>query len=335
MRPKLKPAARRAWRSDTTMQFWRAPERAMVLSGIDEPLRALLDSLDGSHTTEGWVALAARRGVAEARARRLLHLLQEAALVEDAGELPDELRGLPFGELDRLHPELAALSVTRPAAAGALARRRAATVHVLGGGRLGAGVAVTLAAAGVGGLRVLDERAVTSGDVAVLGHRPDDLGRSRGAALAHRLRSDYPALRWGGPEPATVSVLCEPEPPDPAPGLVRRARVHLHAAVPEGAVVVGPFVLPGASPCGRCLDLTRAARDDGWAAVAATAPGDCAAAIPVTLASALAAREVLEYVDGGEPASLSATLEVVPAGWRARRRAWRAHPDCPCRAARD
>jgi bacteriocin biosynthesis cyclodehydratase domain-containing protein len=101
-------------------------------------------------------------------------------------------------------------------------------------------------------------------------------------------------------------------------------------------VVVGPLVLPGRSPCLRCLDLRRADRDPAWAHVVAqlvqrrhtTAPLETGSA---TMAGGLAALQVVGHLDGQVvPAAVGRTLEVVLPHGLVERRRWAAHPSCGC-----
>lgn len=333
MRPRLKAAAGPFWRAQTTLQFWRDPARALLLSGVDPVLRAALDALDGSRTCEQWQEFVCDHGLSERTAQQLLAQLQAAALLEDAGVYPPELAEMPLLERDRLVPELTALSVTSSLPVQAVARRRSGFVQLLGAGRLGAAIAAILASAGIGALAVEDGRLVHAEDVSAFGYRPDQVGCVRATALQAGLVTSYPALRWPTAGVPTLTVLADPRPPDPAPELRRELRPHLSVTLLEGSVVVGPLVIPGQSVCGGCLELTRAARDPGWPLVAAVPGGDFAAAVPVAMAAALAAREVLEFVDGGTPACRDATIEVAAGSWQARRRSWSPHPFCGCGAA--
>ncbi len=110
---------------------------------------------------------------------------------------------------------------------------------------------------------------------------------------------------------------------------------HLAGVVGEAGVVVGPLVLPGRSPCLRCLDLHRCDRDPDWPMVLAQLHDQPAYEPEETaeagLAAGLAALQVLAHLDGMvKPAAVGATLEVeLPDGLIALRR-WPAHPDCGC-----
>src|SRR5439155_2948168 len=126
-------------------------------------------------------------------------------------------------------------------------RRADALVLVTGAGPLAGAIATTLDAAGVGRI------ATTTRDVRA---------RIRAASLVVRVGAD-----------------------DRPPALVARAYAgvpHLAVAVRDAAVVVGPFVPPGGSPCPACLYLHRCDRDPVWPSLAeqlaaqAAAPAGCA-----------------------------------------------------------
>lgn len=330
MRPVLAPAARRLWRDPATLQLGMPSSRAVVVEGIDADARVLLGLLDGRRTWAEVVVDAVAYGVAEPEA--LLHALEGAGLLLDADSLaaPD----LPLQDRDRLAPDIAALTLVRGTGTGAaLAARHTARVVVHGAGRVGAVLAALLSAAGIGTVDVRDDELARPGDTVVGGLRDTDLGTNRAAALGRRLRS---RRSTAGP---TLAVLTDPGPASVAASLVRAGIPHLLAHV-EGAVgTVGPLVLPGRTPCLRCLDLVRASLDSGWAAVAAQrevpsrAPHAMAAPCDGVLAVAVAAQaamQALQLVEGDVPASAGGTLELELPAWQWRRRTWPHHPDCGC-----
>jgi hypothetical protein len=106
--------------------------------------------------------------------------------------------------------------------------------------------------------------------------------------------------------------------------------------VRDATGVVGPLVLPGRTPCLRCLDLTRTRPRSGLAVLAHQLPaageGEPGCDGPLALAvAAQAAMQVLAMADGTTvPAALSGTLEMVLPDWRWRRRTWPLHADCGC-----
>lgn len=100
-------------------------------------------------------------------------------------------------------------------------------------------------------------------------------------------------------------------------------------------VVVGPFVLPGRTACLRCEDAHRADEDPRWPVLVAQLPVGGAEPVPptepalLTLALAWAVRDLATFVEGGRPATWSATV-TVDATLSLPRREWLRHPHCGC-----
>lgn len=117
-----------------------------------------------------------------------------------------------------------------------------------------------------------------------------------------------------------------------AAALVAAMVPHLavRAGTPRG--IVGPLVLPGRSACLNCLDRHRTDRDPDWRAIAATAPYAPPTSLMTQSVAALAARQVLDWIDGmHRPASVDATLECDADRLGPARRSWPQHPGCGCR----
>jgi hypothetical protein len=114
--------------------------------------------------------------------------------------------------------------------------------------------------------------------------------------------------------------------------LVRHGACHLLATVTPWGWELGPFVVPGATACLRCVDAARAERDphrgvvlDQVAAAGPPGPAD-----PATRALALAwlTRDLQAYGRGERPTTWSATIEV--ADGMPREHQWLRHPHCGC-----
>jgi bacteriocin biosynthesis cyclodehydratase domain-containing protein len=298
----------------------------VVVHGLDATRRVILPLLDGTRSRDEVVRDAVAAGCTDAD--EVLAVLEDAGLLLDA----DGLRpaGLDRAEGDRLAPDLASLALVHGRKAGtAMMSRRTARVVVHGAGRVGAPLAALLAAAGVGTVDVRDHEPVRAADTGVGGLALTDLGRTRAEAISGRLRS-VGSVR----HPALV-VLTDDGADGTAAVLVRDGTPHLVARVDEHVGTVGPLVLPGSSPCLRCLDLVRTAVDPGWPAVAAqlerAARGTAACdGVLATAVASQAALQVLQLLEGGSPASIGGTLELELPGWRWRRRSWPQHPGCPC-----
>jgi bacteriocin biosynthesis cyclodehydratase domain-containing protein len=347
VRPQIKPALHRIWRDPGTLQVGLDPDHALVVTGLDPALAGLVDSLTGVRTEESLVTQAVAHGGSGQSARRLLRLLAEGGALDDAGCSTDGAEpGLGPAERERLQPDLAARSVAEGSLDGGVAclrRRREARVAVFGAGRVGATIVTLTASSGVARVIVDDQTPAGPGDLAPAGLITADVGTPRGEGAARAAALAAPSaevmtVRPGRPlERPDLAVIAPDDEPDRrmADAFVRAGLPHLFVRMREGRGILGPFVLPGASSCIRCHDLRRTAQDPRWPNVLAQAlaaprgAGACDVVLATTLASH-AVLHVLAYLEGGQPPSVDATLEMdLPFG-SVRRRSWSAHPACGC-----
>ncbi|MEV6117829.1 TOMM precursor leader peptide-binding protein [Streptomyces sp. NPDC052109] len=359
MHPMLKPALRRGWRDRDTVQFGMTPAHALTLGPVDPATHALLDLLNGTRGLPLLREEGRRIDLPAEHVDTLLERLTHVGLVDDArggGPAADALRG-KGDVLQRLRPDLAALSLTTAEPGGALARlaaRRALRVQVRGAGRVGAVLASVLAGAGVGEIDVRDTGPVEPWDVAPGGLPAESVGERRDAAARAAVRRAAPdrpprhahSPGTGGNGPGLTLVVLTPRDdvavhtPDPAAAepLMASGTPHLYAGVVEGTGVVGPLVLPGESGCARCLHLGRTDRDPAWPRL--TAQWRCprahrVGACDLTLATAvagLAAAHALAFLDGGSPSATGTRWEVSLPGLDWQARPVPAHPACGCGA---
>ncbi|MBB6546270.1 ThiF family adenylyltransferase [Nonomuraea rubra] len=195
MRPRVKPTLRHILRDERTLQLGVHPLRAVMLSGLTQPVREWVEGLDGTRDLETVLREAALAGLDEFRARSLLDQLAAQGALHDAATGPGSLRDLPLAERDRLRPDLNALDLGSTAPDGMIAlfeRRRRSRVRVYGAGRIGAQVVALLAAAGVGHIRVLDPDEARPQDITPGGLTWAEVGMAREAgavAVARRLTS--------------------------------------------------------------------------------------------------------------------------------------------------
>ncbi|MEV4332160.1 TOMM precursor leader peptide-binding protein [Streptomyces sp. NPDC049597] len=361
MHPMMKPALRRAWRDRQSVQVGVTRAHAVTVGPLDTATGSLIDLLDGTRGLDLLRAEARTRGLPDGRADALVGRLAAAGLLDDpgaGGPAADSLRRRPDA-VDRLRPDLASLSVVHSEPGGAmrrLAARRAVRVQVRGAGRVGAVIAATLSAAGVGRVEVLDSGFTEPGDVTPGGLTAEDIGQRRDAAARRLVRRSAPdraprraeVAEPGGGEPALALVVVAPRDglgvyaPDPLPAedWVTAGIPHLYAGVVEATGVVGPLVVPGSTACATCLDRERTERDPARSILLAqwrsgrrrAVPSACDAAL-ATLVAGLAACHALSFLDGDLPASADARWEVsLPSvQWRSERIA--PHADCPCGAA--
>jgi bacteriocin biosynthesis cyclodehydratase domain-containing protein len=332
VRLQLKPGLRRAWRDPGSVQIGVSPRQGTVVEGLTEADARLLDRLRHGVDPE-------RIGPA-GRHHELVRLLGEAGVLVPARAGRAALARVGAAR-ERLAADASVWSVVHPPAGDGwevLARRAARHVAVLGAGRTGTALAVTLAAAGVGRVSIADARPVAAADVAPAGHSEPDIGRRRQDSAADAVR------RFGASVPAGhrphLAVLVDHSVADTgrAEALLRADIPHLSVVIRDGDAVVGPLVRPGHGPCLRCLDLHRSDRDPAWPQVQAQllrpvagAGGEPEETATAALVAGLAALQVLGHLDGlARPASTGATLEVELPDGLVSRREWPAHPRCGC-----
>ncbi|MET9541782.1 TOMM precursor leader peptide-binding protein [Streptomyces sp. NPDC006553] len=360
MHPMVKPALRRAWRSLRSVQFGVTPAHAVVLDPVDQATGTLLGLLDGTRGTELLRAEARTLGLPSGRLDALLGRLESAGLLADASTArpgrPGPTAGAVDTALDPLRADLASLSVVHPEpdrAVRTLAARRAVRVQVRGAGRVGAMVAVLLAAAGVGSVEVVDSGRVEPWETAPGGLPAEAVGERR-ATAARRLVGRWRRSRVpGGPGESSDGVglslvVVTPRDglgayvPDPLPAQrwVTTGTPHLYAGVLEATGVVGPLVLPGGTACARCLQEERTDRESDWPRLLAQWRSGARHPLPAcdlglaTAVAGLAAAHALAFLDGDLPASTGTrwATSLPMLEWRAER--LRPHPACPCGAAR-
>jgi bacteriocin biosynthesis cyclodehydratase domain-containing protein len=122
---------------------------------------------------------------------------------------------------------------------------------------------------------------------------------------------------------------------------VRSRTSHVVVRLVDGGAVVGPFVVPGATACLRCIDAHRAVEDPHHVAVTtryvratslprADGVRDVTDPALVALATAWAVRDVTAYTRGAEPSTWSRTTTLGAQPTELRQDAWLRHPDCGC-----
>jgi hypothetical protein len=314
VRPALKSGLLPVWRDRDTLQIGIDPRRAVALTGMSHAAW-VVSLLDGSRDRAQLIAAAGERGIRAKTVDRVLTLLAAGGALDDFPA--STLRAVPQAARARLAAELASVSLASQDGDGGartLARRDAARVCIYGAGRIGRAISDILATAGIGFVAAADEITV----------RPAAAPAGAGRA---------------GPVLPDLAVLAGHQHAEVAAGLMSSRVPHLAASASEAIGIVGPLVLPGQTACLRCLDFTRADNDPAWPLILAQLAGRTSepVACDAALAAAVAARaaaQALAFVDKAPLADVAAngTLELVLPGWQWRRRTWRPHPACSCRA---
>lgn len=334
-RPRLLAGLPVLGRRPGEVQIGLDPRHGVVASGLPPHAADALRRLDGSTPTDALLAAAPEEADA---LHDLLTGLAERGLLEDAAERPE----LPPGQLR--HDATAAALRTRAAgaarrpASALIAARAGSAVRIIGNGRLAIAIGTSLAAAGVGRVR-LDATGTVGPEDIGCGYTAADIGRRRRHAAAGAIRAAAPDPVHRLPRTAAEFVVLADAPvPDPALvyALQTRRIPHLLVHARGGRGIVGPLVFPGRTSCLRCADLHRAGADPSWAAVAGQLAGR---ALPTELACAQATAAfavgqvltVLERTAGSTPATWNGTVEVDPFDCAVRRVGWPPHGGCDCR----
>ncbi|MEJ5915172.1 hypothetical protein [Pseudokineococcus sp. 1T1Z-3] len=360
---RTRPGLRRAWRDVGRVQLGEDTAHAVVLDGLAAGEEAVLDDLvEGVEATELLARCGERgaRGLSPAALEHLLGLLRDAGALE-----PTPVAG-GAGTLGSV-AEADSLGLLHGGSGwDLLARRSRACVRVEGLPRTATALAAGLLEAGVGrvDLRLDGAPQVRPEDVTSGGLRQEDVGWSLPAA-AERLRARWeeqlgraPGSTLPGADGTTAPDLVVLAargalPPERGTELVRQDRPHLAVVLGVRSAVVGPFVLPGRTPCLRCVELHRGDRDPEWPRVATQLayPSTCGGedswpredVVLVRLVSALAVAQALAHLDAtSSPAGPSSSdpglvtdgratsWEVDLADGLTRGRRVELHPDCGC-----
>lgn len=117
--------------------------------------------------------------------------------------------------------------------------------------------------------------------------------------------------------------------------LVRESVPHLLVSGSATSRRIGPFVQPGLTACLRCVDAHEALHDPRRPLLVAQAAATAAERPPPLdpvldqMALAWAVRDLARYLEGDEPSTWSATVDLGPVDAPERTR-WGRHPDCGC-----
>ena len=364
-RPRIRPGVPIVWRSPNAVQVRVDPRHALIIEGPDERIGALICALDGTRTRDEVIAYSRAAGIDEYTVTTVLAALESnGSLARSSGD-STLLTAMSADERARVTPDLmvSALIPRGLDPLEALRRRGAARVEVRGTGRLGAALTSHLMAAGVGTVLVTDSsnqwsRLTTAYDLTPSGPSREQLGLDRVHAIASaatrfltsadtpRPRADSKRGAPARPDLVINAVDALGDFPIVDPGwadeFVCDGIPHLSAAIAGPVATIGPLVIPGASTCLRCFDLTRADRDPGWPHVLASLAhahptlrrdGPAVDVVLATMAAAIAAEQALEFFDGYPTTALAtwnAVLILRLPGPALTTMATEPHPHCGC-----
>jgi len=312
-------------RGDNTLQVGTDAPRRLILQHAPADAATVLRALDGR------AALPLPETGSDAELwSDLFRRLADAGLLGTTGPATEPVLGLT-GERAHLTHRYGANS-----ADVLLARRADAIIEIRGAGRVASGVALQLAASGIGHLHHVPDRPVRRQDLLPPMNEsklPDD--RSRLAARLRAISDRIQVSAVAAHQRPNLVVIAGDGPADAAATtpLMDDGIPHLAVWAGPSRAVIGPLVLPGLSSCLWCAELTRTDADQGWPLVRQAVQSEPLPPATVLAAGAvaLATAEVLDLVEATRrPGTVDGTLE-----WDAthlpRRRSWLPHPECRCR----
>jgi hypothetical protein len=294
----------------------------------------MLDGLRSENELLNRLGANGRTATEIAQATTVIARLADLNLVVDGGRWPGANR-LPAATRDRLLPDhrcATALERFRADPGDRWTALGGARVSVIGLSRLGASIARALAAAGVARVELDDPRPVALADVSSGGFSPADVGMRRSDLL-----TAHPEWRAGTPSPRiSREVVVVTDAVDSHARCRRLAATdtaHVLVSCRELIGRVGPFVVPGRSPCHFCLELTRRDLDAGWSDIwrqQVAAPTPDADAVLVGITANIAAAHIIEWLSGGRPPSVAGFIDVVAPHGTTHRRRLQQHAECGC-----
>lgn len=330
---RLRPGLSVLWRCEGESQIGTDPRCAVVLGGLTAGEQQVLDHLRHGPTEADLLRVGKTAGVSPARVRELVSMLDRGGVLDRR----EGARPLPPHVIEPAEPAYWARITPGGEGAAVVELRDRAVVAVVGLGQVGVRVARHLAEAGVGTVLLEDDSPVGRQDLGA--YHPRDLGRPRRSQAEAELRSAFPMLRTTADDAArpdlVITVTWGVVDPVRLRELMREDVPHLPVVLGDVDLAVGPLVVPGNGPCTRCLDLHRTDADEAWPAVATqlrgrTSPGTAATA--AQLGAAIAAHQVVAWLDGRELVIRRSTLEVSGLSPLPALRRWDVHPECGCAA---
>jgi hypothetical protein len=145
-------------------------------------------------------------------------------------------------------------------------------------------------------------------------------------------------LGSGSPPTAVLVLSCGEPDREQLDDLVRAGIAHLLVRATEGAILLGPFVVPGLGGCLRCWDLHQQALEPAYGALLTGAQHSARAdgvAEPVFAALAWialgwAVSDLVRHCEGEQATTLGAYVRITPDAAGYTLTPMSAHPACSC-----
>lgn len=222
-----------------------------------------------------------------------------------------------------------------------LSRRRNWQVMIFGDSRIATLVYGILLSSGISQTSVQspnDHRQISERDLCAGFIHPGDIGYSYAARTQELSRelSLFPTTKaLEGEDLKQFVIAVGNTPADQVQEWMSKGIAHLIVDVPDGgALSIGPIVIPGQSPCARCISLALDDQNPKWGEISMQKILNPVNEVPVSVAhcvSGIVALEALRYIDEGQSILIGAKVRLdyrEPTLQKAQ--TFTRHPACGC-----
>lgn len=324
IKPHLKVGTIVAPRSDST--YVGSSNHGLEVSS---PVRSVLVAMDGVRTCQ---ELSDWLGVQLSEIENLVRELDEAGLIDtETSKIsvhtrfhsPNANRATHDGDDSndgavqqlqaKLSPELSLatwLTNVRDGGVATLSRRRDWQVNIFGDSRIATLLYGILLSSGISQTvvqSVSNQRKISEADLCAGFLHPSDIGHSyagRTQELTRELSLFPPIPRSEEGSSRKLMVAVGNVPADHVQEWMSQGIPHLFIDPPDCASIsIGPLVIPGQTPCARCISLSLDDQNPTWREISMQRRIDPAKEVPVSVAhcvAGLVALELLRFVDEGD-----------------------------------
>jgi hypothetical protein len=257
----------------------------------------------------------------------------------------------------RLVPELTSATWHSKAKDGGVSivnSRRDWQVNIYGGSRIATLLYGILLSSGITNTRlhlVQENRTIAERDLCAGFLRASDIGLSYRARLdelarelslfpttpaqAHQKKENGSASQKGESTEQIISIVVGTPPSDELQTWMSQGIAHLLVDNPDGAsITIGPLVIPGKTPCTRCVSIANEDLNKLWREISWKKQNSPASEVPVAVAHHVAgflALELLAFVDEGRSKLIGASARInFHAPTVIQERLFARHPACGC-----
>ncbi len=295
---------------------------------VSSPARSVLVAMDGAHTCQ---ELSDGHGVSLSDIENLVRELDEAGLIDtETSKIsvhtrfhsPNANRATHDGDDSndgavqqlrvKLAPELSLATWhanVRDGGVATLSRRRDWQVNIFGDSRIATLLYGILLSSGISQAAVhtsSNQRKISEADLCAGFLHPSDIGYSHAARTQELTRelSLFPPAKTTEEEASRkLMVAVGNVPADHVQEWMSQGIPHLFIDTPDCASIsIGPLVIPGQTPCARCVSLSLDDQNPRWREISMQRRINPAGEVPVSVAHCVAgvvALELLCFVDEG------------------------------------